>query len=145
MKIFHGGYILPFNITITKSYQIEIFNSSKYNFQWLNSNCEKICVGNGRFYLNNDGKLDLYYIFKIKYPVIKKNHQLYSLNAMKWIGIKNRRKWLVCFNIFEEHGMVLGFYKKASKWWISNMHIHRQSLNYTSIIFNKTLYHCWYK
>ena len=35
-KIFHGGYILPFNITTSKIYQIEIIYSSKYNYQSLN-------------------------------------------------------------------------------------------------------------
>ena len=67
MKQFHENFTLPFNITIPKYSHIEILYSSK------NSTCDKICVGNGGFfYFNDDGKLDIYYIFKRRYPVIKK-------------------------------------------------------------------------
>ena len=72
MKQFHAEFISQFNITIPKNSHIENLDSSKYNFQPLDSNCDKICVGNGRFFYFNDyGELYLYYIFKIRYPVIK--------------------------------------------------------------------------
>ena len=71
MKIFHGRYRSPFNITTPKIYHIEEIDYLKYNYQSFNSTCEKICVVNGiLFYLDNDGKLGLYYTFKIIYPVI---------------------------------------------------------------------------
>ena len=44
--------------------------ASKYKCQPLNLTCQKICVGNCRFFYFNDGKLDLYYILKRGYPVI---------------------------------------------------------------------------
>ena len=72
MKIFQGGYILPFNITISKRDQFKK-DDLNYNFQSLNSTSEKICMGNGRlFYFKDAGKLDLYYILKRRYPVKKK-------------------------------------------------------------------------
>ena len=38
-----------------------------YNYRSLNSICEKIYVENGRlFYFNDDGKLDNYYLLKIR-------------------------------------------------------------------------------
>ena len=46
----------------------------KYNCQLLNSICDKIFLVNGRlFYFNNGSKLDIYYISKRRYPVIKNN------------------------------------------------------------------------
>ena len=58
----------------TKKTQIENLDYSKYNCQSLDLTCDKICVGNGIFFnFNNDGKLDICYILKIRYPVIKNN------------------------------------------------------------------------
>ena len=72
MKQLHTNFILPFNITILKYPQIENLDSLKDNGQSFDSACDKICVGNGRFfYFKNDGKLDLYYTIKRGYPIIK--------------------------------------------------------------------------
>ena len=84
MKQFLAKFILQFNITIWKQSQIENLYSSKNNCQSFYSTCDNCFVGNGRFfYLNYDGKLDIYYIVKIIYPGIKKIHHLFSLNALK--------------------------------------------------------------
>ena len=65
IKRFHETFILRLNITIPRNSQIETLDTSKYNFQSLDSTCDKICVGNGRFlYFNEDGKLDLHVIVK---------------------------------------------------------------------------------
>ena len=83
MKIFHGRYRLQFNITIPKINHIENIDYLKYNDQSLNSIYEEICVGNGRlFYFDEDGKLDIYYILN-EDSLLLKNHQLFSLNALK--------------------------------------------------------------
>ena len=48
-----------------KQSQIKKLDYSEYNCQSLDSTCDKICVGNGRFfYFNYYGKLDLYCMFK---------------------------------------------------------------------------------
>ena len=45
----------------------------KYNCQSLDSTCDKICVGNERFFYFRDYvKIDLYSRFKRRYPIIKK-------------------------------------------------------------------------
>ena len=55
-----------------KNSLIENLDSSIYNSQSLVSTCDIICVVNGIFfYLNEDGKLDLYVIVKRRYPVLK--------------------------------------------------------------------------
>ena len=80
-------YILPFNITIPKWNQIENNNDLKYNYQSLNSSCEKICVGNGRlFYFGDDGIIDIYSIWKRRYPVIKNNSSVIFIGytEMNW-------------------------------------------------------------
>ena len=50
------------------------FDSSKNNFQSFDATCDEICVGNGGFfYFKYDVKLDIYYLVKRRYPVIKNN------------------------------------------------------------------------
>ena len=73
MHLFYEKNSRKIYITIgykhTKNSQIENLNSLNYNYQSLDSTCDKICFGNGRFYhFNYDGKLDLCYIFKRRYP-----------------------------------------------------------------------------
>ena len=66
---------------------IEKLDSSIYNGQSLVSTCDVVCVGNGIFfYFNEDGKLNLNILVKKRCPVLKKNHWLSSLNALKLIG-----------------------------------------------------------
>ena len=87
MTQFHAKFILRLNINITKNSHIEDLDSLKYNCQSLDSTCDKICVGNGRFfYFNNDGKLDLCCILKRRYPVIKQNSSVISIERteMNW-------------------------------------------------------------
>ena len=75
MKQFHAKFILPFNTTIPKHSQLEKVDYSKKDCQLFDSTCAKICTGNGIcFYFNDDGKLDLYYILKTRYLVIKSNY-----------------------------------------------------------------------
>ena len=67
-----------------KNSPIEKLDSSIYNGQSLVSTCDIFCVGNGIFlYFNKDSKLYLHVIVKRRYPIIKKNHHLFSLNALK--------------------------------------------------------------
>ena len=40
----------------------------------FDSSCDKFCIRNGGFfYVKDDGKLDIYYIVKRRYPVMKNN------------------------------------------------------------------------
>ena len=81
MIIFDGRTYLIFHITIPKIDDIDKVNFFKYNCQSLNSIGEKIYSGNDRlFYLNNEGKLDIYYTYKGYYIV--ENNLLFSLNSM---------------------------------------------------------------
>ena len=74
MKQFHAKFILRFIITIPENSQIENLDYSKCDCQSLDLTCDTFFFGNDIFfYFNNDGKLDLYYILKRIYPVIKKN------------------------------------------------------------------------
>ena len=74
MKQFYVKCILILNITIPNKSQIENFNYSKYDCESLDSTCDEIFVENGRFfYFNNDSKLDIYYILKIRHSAIKNN------------------------------------------------------------------------
>ena len=69
MEQFLEIFIVSINITINKNSPIEKLGSSIYNSQSLVETCDIICVGNGRFfYFNEDGKLDIYVIVKIRYP-----------------------------------------------------------------------------
>ena len=69
-----------------KNAPIKKLDSSIHNGQSLVSTCDIVCVGNGRFfYFNENGKLDLHVIVK-KDILFKKNHQFFSLNALKWLG-----------------------------------------------------------
>ena len=55
-----------------KSSPLENLDSSIHNQHSLVSTCDIICFGIGRFFhLNEDGKLDLHVIVKIRYPVQK--------------------------------------------------------------------------
>ena len=66
MKMCHETTCLPFQDTIPKRYDIAKIDYLKYICQAFNSTCEKICVVNVRFiYFNDDGKPDIYIIFKI--------------------------------------------------------------------------------
>ena len=50
----------------------------------MDSICDKICVGDGTFfYFSDDGKLDLCYILKRRYPVITKNSSVFFLECTK--------------------------------------------------------------
>ena len=87
MKQYNTSCILPFNITVPKHSQIEKLDSSKYNCQSFYSNCDKICSGIIIFfYFNNDGKLDIYYIVKIRHPFILKKSSVLSIECteMNW-------------------------------------------------------------
>ena len=56
----------------------------------MDSTCEKICVGNGRpFYSNDDGKLVIYYILKIRYHGIK-NNSSFIFTECNEINFKNK-------------------------------------------------------
>ena len=81
MKQSHAKFILRFDVTIAKSCHIENLDSSQYNCQSFDSTCDKSCVGNGRFFSQNDGKLDLCYIMKRRYPVIKNNSSGLSIEC----------------------------------------------------------------
>ena len=95
MKQFHVKCPLIFDITIPKKSHIENLDSSKYDCQSLDSTCDAIFVGNGRlFYFNNDSKLDLYYILKIRHPVIKNNSPVILIECTKC-------KWFVSLNFLE--------------------------------------------
>ena len=85
MEQFLEAFTLKMNITIHEDSPIENLYSSIYNGQSLVSTYYIVCVGNGRFfYFNEDGKLDINFIVKIRYPVLKKtNHQFFSLNEMQ--------------------------------------------------------------
>ena len=49
------------SITIPKRYQIQKIDYLKYNYQYLNLTCKKICAEKSRFfYFNDDGKLEIY-------------------------------------------------------------------------------------
>ena len=68
MIIFHGSKYLPFHITIPKIDDIKTIDCFKYTCQSLNSTGDKTYVGDVIFfYFNDDGKLDMYYIY-IKIP-----------------------------------------------------------------------------
>ena len=50
---------------------------SKYSCQLFNSTCDKnMCWKWQIFYLNKKSKIDLNYILKIRYPVIKKKKSI---------------------------------------------------------------------
>ena len=114
MKKLFETFVLPINITIPKNSPIENLDSSIYNSQSLVETCDIICVGNGRFfYFNEDGKLDIYVIVKIRYPVIKKI--ISSFHLMHCNELENIIcKWLLYFNFLGYSGMVLGCYRKTS-------------------------------
>ena len=112
----------------------------------MNSTCGKICLGNGRlFYFNDNGKLDLYYILKIIYPLIKNNVSVLLIECIEM-------NWK-CKNA---NGLCVLIFMKNTGWYlcdIENLH-NDESIIYiftlkvqdcTPSIFNKTLYHCWYK
>ena len=87
LEILHESFILLFNITIPKHSQIENLNHSRNDFGSVDSSCDLICVGNGRFfYFRDNGKLDLYHIVKIRYLVIKNNLSVIFIECaeMNW-------------------------------------------------------------
>ena len=138
-----GRYTLQFNITIPKRYQIENFilqNIIVNNWIQIVRNY----VWEWDFFnYNNDVNLDLYHILKIRYPVIKKIHQLFSLNALKWIK-KDANGF--CVSILLKNVLLhLGFIGKLHNDEFLIDIFTGKFQNGTPIIFNKTLYHCWYK
>ena len=65
-------FISRINITIHEESPNDKLDSSLYNKQSLVSNCDVVCVGNGRFFfLDEDVTLDLHVLVKYIYPVLK--------------------------------------------------------------------------
>ena len=73
MKTIHAKSILSFNITIPEHSQIETLNDPNIIVNNLIQAVINLCWEWIFFYFNNDGRLDLYYIVKRRYPVIKSN------------------------------------------------------------------------
>ena len=84
MEIFLEIFILPINITMHENSHFLNLGSSIYNEQSLVSNYDIVCVGNGRFfYFNEGGKLDIYVIVKIRYPVLKNNSSVLFIECIE--------------------------------------------------------------
>ena len=79
----------PCHITIQKTDIIDKFHFWKYNSQPLNLINDNICVGNDRFfYLNDDGKLELFYMQKKTFPAEKQNNYVIFIEwtELNWNG-----------------------------------------------------------
>ena len=104
-----------------------------------------MCVGNGRFfYFRDDGKLDIYYMVKRRYPVIKNNSSdlFVEWNEMNW---KTSNVNGLCTSIFfNKMGWYLSVIGKphSTEFLIKIFTVKVE--NGTPVIFNKTLYHSWF-
>ena len=75
----------------------------------MDSTCDKLCVGNDRFFYFNDvGKLDIYYILKIIYPVIKNNSSVLFIECTE-MNLKTSDVNGLCISVFlNKMGCYLG-------------------------------------
>ena len=112
----------------------------------FDSTCDKICVGNGRFfYFNDDCKLDIYYTLKRIHPVINNNSSVLFIECTEM----NRKTSNVndfCISIFlNKMGWYLGFIGKLCNDECLIYIFTGKVEKGTPIMFNKTLYHSWHK
>ena len=146
MKQFNADFILPFNIPWPKHSDNEKLDSSKNHCQSLDSTYDKICVGNGIFlYFKDDNKLDLYYMVKIRYLVIDNNS---SVLLIKWTEMNWKTSNVngFCISIFfNKMGSYLGVIRNLHNDECLIYILTGKVENGTPVIFNKTLYHYWYK
>ena len=112
----------------------------------MDSTCDKFFVGNGGFfYFNDDGKLDLYIVLKRGYSVLKKNSSgiFIEWTEMNWKTSDVNGLFISIF--LNNMGWYLGVIGKLYNYECL-IYIFTDKVEYgTPIIFNKTLYHYWYK
>ena len=133
-------FILPINITMHKNAPIKKLDPSINNIHSLVSTCGIVCVWNGIFfYFNEDGKLDLDVIVKIRYSVLKKPSViLIECTEMNWKKLDVNG--LCISNFLDQMGWLFGV--------IGMLHNNKGLINIftgnvengTPIIFNKTFY-----
>ena len=137
--------ILPLNISIPNIYQTKNFFIQNIIVNHWTQLVRKYVQEMAYFFSVMMIKLDIYYIIKRIYPVIKKDSSVIFIECTEmnqkttyanglWVSIslKNMRSyWGVIGNIHNNECIIYIFTVKVEDG--------------TPIIFNKKLYHCWYK